>query len=400
MNSHPNFKNNKLFIQILFCFGLTLLSYSTLVSRYQNTILKLENPAFPLKKRIIIALKQTLKENFIKRIWVGYAITKNDLTKLTYLKYGRNKHFLNKPTLNQLITGNQSFTKANQREKNKIIHSAALLALNKAGNNNAQKNLCFEEYNRNTELTTEFAILMDYSLESGRPRVYQVYIIPTNEVFNLEGRSLYWLGKTSQKESVDWLCYLFYHNTYLKLRQQIITAVSYHTSLPQIFQFLNHIVFGNFNIKLKEDSILRLGSQSSKLSDHLLCNILINIKNNKLKKKAILALSQSKNKKAFKVISSIAKKCKNKLIRKEAIFCLSQMPYEKSLSLLKNIIVNDRDSEICEFTVFVISQIPDKYASSILKQIARTHPDYNVREKANYWSDKIRNHTALNYTLD
>jgi len=259
MSSNPKFKKRKLFVQILFCFGLALLSYSTLVSRYQNTILKLENPAFPLKKRIMIALKQTLKENFIKRIWVGYVITKNDLTKSSYVKNGRNKFLLNMPTLKQLITGNQSSTKFNQKEKNKIIHSAAFSVLKKAGNNNVQKNFSVERYNRDTEVTNEFAILMDYSLESGRPRVYQVYIIPINEVFNLEGKNLYWLGKTSQKESVDWLCYLFYHNTYLKLRQQIITAVSYHTSLPLIFQFLNHVVFGKFDVKLKEVSIFRLG---------------------------------------------------------------------------------------------------------------------------------------------
>lgn len=369
-------RGKKLLTPLIFiCYSL-LITHLNLNAQSIPEIYKLENPHFSLQKKISIALSQSIKEKSISRIWLGYIIQKETATDRFY--YFPNQKCINQksPRLHEAIH-EITFQKDNE-----------LSIENKPSTTTGHHLPDIGDFD-------EIIIFMDYYLESGRPKLMQIFASSLNARFDLRNKPVYWLGKASQKESIDWLKYVFAHDSEITLGNQIINGLASHPPDQKIYHFLNQVLFNNKEIALKESVIFCLGNYSTTYSDNILSKFIKKSRSANLSKKAIIALSQSNSPQAIYLLSSIAIRERDKSIRKEAIFSLSQIEHQKSLQILQQIVFKDKNPDIQDFTVFALGQMQHPAATNILYQLSETHPNIHVRKKALFWIGKQRNQKAL-----
>jgi len=246
----------------------------------------------------------------------------------------------------------------------------------------------------------KLAIILDYSLESGNPCLYHIFLQRMDQPFFKEIRPIFWLGEGVASTSLDWLKYQFHKTTYSKLQQQMIASIGAHKCSKQVVEFQKHIILGNYSLSLKNEAIHWLGRHNSHETINLLTYLALKHKDIRLRKKSIFALSQLKTRDAFAIISILARKEKNQEVRQTAIFWLSQLPCEDATEVLNGILMNENNLKIKEYTLFAISQLPERKATPILSRIAQTSPDSRIRKRAMFWLDQTKDQRMLDFFLD
>ncbi len=367
------------FTPLIFIWFSILITVNYINAQSISDVYKLETPHFSLRKKISIALKQSIKDNSIKRIWLSYFISRENETDCFF--YYPNQKIVNPkcPMLHEAIHRigfrrddvYDNFTLQNKPDISNKYHSA------------------------NDGDCSEILIFMDYYLESGLPKLMQIYALPLNARFDFGNKPVYWLGKANQSESIDWLQYLFKKDSEIILGNQIIDGLSSHPPVQKIYSFLNQVLFNTYENTIKESAIFCLGNYGTKHSDYILSEFIVKSQCATLNKKAILALSQSNSPQAFYLLSSIAIKEDDKSTRKEAIFSLSQIDNQKSSLILKQLAFKDKNPDIQNFTVFALGQMQHPSAISILYQLSKSHPNGHIRKKALFWIGKHKNQKAL-----
>jgi len=250
------------------------------------------------------------------------------------------------------------------------------------------------------ETGEQMAIILDYSLESGNPCLYNIYLHNMNQPIELENRPIFWLEEEILSNSIDWLRCQFHRARYPKLKQQIITAVGAHHAIPSVVDFLEQVVLGNHSIALKIVAIHWLGQHDSVQSIGLLTFLAVKQQNILLRKKAIFALSQINDKTAKNVVTALASRGKNMEVRQEAIFWLSQIADDDALNTMNKILDGNDALQIKVYTVFAISQFPYSKAAPALNRIARSNPDAQVRKKARFWLERTRDHRIMDFVRE
>ena len=354
-----------------------------LISNYTNAqsiseIYKLENPHFSLQKKISVALKQSLKNSSITRIWLSYYISKEAETdRFNYFP----NHKCTNPNSPMLREAFETFNFARDHINNNIALSN-------------KPSILKNYHSNNCDHFKEIYILMDYYLESGRPKLMQIFTSSLNVRFDFGNKPVYWLGRATQSESVEWLKSVFKHDPEIFLSNQIIDGLSSHPPDQKIYKFLSEVLFNKYENTLKESAIFCLGNYGTRYSDYILSEFISKSNSANLNKKAILAIGQSNSSQALYLLSSIATHDGDVSIRKEAIFSLSQINHQKSLIVLGKIAFKDKNTDIQDFTVFALGQMQHPDAVNILYQLSKRHPNSRVRKKALFWIGK-QNQKAL-----
>ncbi|MBN2011351.1 HEAT repeat domain-containing protein [candidate division KSB1 bacterium] len=354
------------FITVLFC-------SHTLWPQYASFINKFENPALGIKKRLVVSLKQAMRSEYQNRVWIAYCIDvqKNRMTPMMYQT--------SLPTLRELLSSPNDAVSSRPKGK------AAKLLTPEWSHNRLKLERSSDD---------KMAILLDFSIESGRPILLRAQSIPMNSPFRLGYQELYWLGNVSHDESISLLSDCFKEYTYIQLRKSLLSLLDLHDDTQRIVGIYQRILGDDYSDDLKEACIFMLGQNRTAQSELVLSKYIIENKNSELRRKAIMALSHAKTKPAFDVLSHVFKHEKDVQIRKDAMLSLGMMANEKSLPLLTTILLNDKNSEMREFSVFVMGQIAHPKAETILTQIGRTHPDMAIRQKALNWLQRNNNQRA------
>ena len=257
-------------------------------------------------------------------------------------------------------------------------------------------------YGKNQNMSDHFklAIILDYSLESGHPYLYHVFIQNINQAFLNEDRPVFWLGKEAAMTSLDWLEKQFDKTSYLKLKQEIIKAADMHDCSAQVVEFQKSIILGKNPASLKNEAITILGKHNTPGSFRILAYLACKHKNIQIRKKAISALSELNNSHAFDVISFLARREKSREVRQAAIFWLSQQRNERATVVLEAILQSETDLNIKEYALFSISQLPEGKSAPILNRFVQTSPDSRIRKKALFWLDQTKDQRMFDFFLD
>jgi len=349
-----------------------------------------------LNTRINFALDLALKKYDGQRIWVIYSIDGYWTTNESRMIQGSIKE---NQTLEQIIF-EKTFNKGSSWTEQAISNPIESSVPNKLIQITSNKRVATQMDNKRRSDTKKIAIILDYSLESGNPCLYQIYLQRMNQPFSRENRSIFWLGEEVTSISVNWLNDQFYHTKYLKLKQQIIASIGTHNCSKQAIEFMKKIVWGNYSLLLKNEAIYWLSQHNSIESIKILAILAVKQTDIRLKKKAIFALSQIRDKKATTIVSVLAKQKKNRGIRQEAIFWLSQIADEDAIEVLNEILTSENDHAIKDYTIFAISQLPEMKATPILYQIAQNSPDSRIRKKAMFWLHRTRDQRMMDFFMD
>lgn len=237
-----------------------------------------------------------------------------------------------------------------------------------------------------------FAIILDYSFESGRPKLYQVSFQRLTDPFLKEKRPILWLGFAEAAQSLRWLKKQFVGTRYEPLQRQIVATLGQHDCPAELAALTQELVAGNDCISVKEAAIAMLQQQPSEQSLRLLIGLILNSADLRLTKKAMASLCQGKDPRGQAFVRALARQAPSTAVRKEAIFWLSQMADAQTVPVLQEIMLSNADIEIKEAAVFGISQLPDQKARGLLANIAQFDPSARIRQKARFWMQHTSEH--------
>ncbi len=353
-----------------------------------NEALPVNNdPRMHLTARIERITQWALRKYDGKKIWLIYTTT--GIAPCQFNAQEEPSFRANQSTLQRLIAGSSSkmATPPSQRQ-------AGVESLTPAQHHNTSPPGSKIKRPNSPQSSRDniFAIILDYSFESGRPKLYQVSFQRLTDPFLKEKRPILWLGFAEAAQSLGWLKKQLFCTRYELLQRQIVAALGQHDAPAELAALTQELVAGNYCIAVKEAAIAMLQQQPSEQSLRLLIGLILNSEDLRLTKKAMASLCQGKDPRGQAFVRSLARQAPSPAIRKEAIFWLSQMADARTIPVLQEIMLSNADIEIKEAAVFAISQLPDQKARGLLANIAQFDPSARIRQKARFWMQHTSEH--------
>jgi HEAT repeat protein len=241
------------------------------------------------------------------------------------------------------------------------------------------------------------------------------------------GYPVYWLGRISNDESLNFLRELVDRETSQKFGEQAIAALAMHND-GRVGQLLEGIVRDVKAENIRKSAVFWLGQtegETSFLADLVrndqesveirkqgafaigvssdagalttLQGLFPQVTNREVKKQIVFAASVNKNSdSAVDFLINVAGKDTDREVRKQAIFWLGQKAGQRALEVLGNTVEqNDEDTEVQKQAVFAISQRKKDESVPMLIKIAKTHQKGEVRKQALFWLGQIDDERAL-----
>ncbi len=345
-----------------------------------------------LSEKLGYTFKYSEQQNDCKKIWIVYQIKSDPAVYYSKISIKRNNSL--SKTLAELISDSSA------REQYKINKTAIFLQSRENKNDLFLATTSNFETSQQKNQSQTTAIILDCSLESGRPRIYQVIFQSMDKIFAEEDRTIFWLGEVNTAESFDKLEALFFDTKSEKMQQQIIRTLSLHPQENMFSSFSKKVLKRSYPLSLKNEVVLCLGKKQSIQSLQLLIQLAFKAPIIELQKKAIQALAQRAEPTAHAAVRILARDGIDTEIRKEAMFWLSQIGDQESIQILNHILHREPQAEIQEYAVFAISQIPNDYSRILLSIIAQTNPSPRIREKAIFWLGQATEQKEINFVLD
>jgi len=232
--------------------------------------------------------------------------------------------------------------------------------------------------------------------ETGKPPVLtEVRMSTLDLAFEFEGVPLFWLGKTSEEQSLALIRTLYGRNRGNEVREGLVAAAGCHGTPRLVVPFLETVLTGDGPDELRKDAAFWIGQQNDREGLRLLVGTARGDRSEEVRDGAVFSISQVELPAAADELIAIARNAEFRDSRKQAVFWLGQIASEKSGKALEEFARKDGDIEIQEQAVFALSQLPDNQGVDALIKLAKTHPDPRVRKKAVFWLGECDDPRAL-----
>ncbi len=240
----------------------------------------------------------------------------------------------------------------------------------------------------------DLGIFLKYG--TGRPPVLaDVSISNLDLAFDFEGAPLFWLGKTSEEQSLALIKTFYGRNRGSEAREGLVAAAGCHGTARLVVPFLETVLTGDGPDELRKDAAFWIGQQNDPNGLRLLVKAARDDRSEEVREGAVFSISQVALPEAVDEIIALARGAEARDVRKQAVFWLGQMASERSGKALVEIARKDGEIEIQEQAVFALSQLPDNQGVDALIKLAKTHPDPRVRKKAVFWLGECDDPRAL-----
>lgn len=255
------------------------------------------------------------------------------------------------------------------------------------------------------------------------------------EIYNLDrrreysGYPVYWLGRASNEESLNFLKAIADAEPNRRLAEQAVGAIAVHDD-GRVSAMLEEFVrqskiesvrktavfwIGQIDganpmlaelvrndqeaLEVRKQAAFAIGVSKSSAALATLENLYGSVKEREVKKQIIFAASINENKEgSVDFLIRTASNDPDREVKKQALFWLGQKAGERSRAALGNVIEsNDADTEVQKQAVFAISQRSKDEAVPMLIKIARTHPKPEVRKQAIFWLGQTGDERALDF---
>ncbi len=255
------------------------------------------------------------------------------------------------------------------------------------------------------------------------------------EVYNLDrrrqysGYPVYWLGRASNNESLDFLRGLTTQDQEKRAAEHSVMAIAFHDD-PRVDSMLEDMIRSSSNQSIRKTAVFWLGQTPG---HHPFLGELVRNEqeNTEVRKQAAFAIGVSRDRSAMSQLESLypavnSREVKKQIIfatsinnnendgvdflirvaesdgdrelKKQALFWLGQKAGKRALEALgKTAESNDADTEVQKQAVFAISQRSKDESVPLLIKIARTHSKPEVRKQAIFWLGQTGDERALEF---
>lgn len=231
----------------------------------------------------------------------------------------------------------------------------------------------------------ETAILFKYDYNSKSIYDFEELVICNLSLYvDFGNHTVYWLGKTDNKNSLDYMFDLYknVNDTYFK--KELISGVGIHIDQQETTSFLKNIIYGKSEKELREHSIFWLSCQNNNEAFTTLKKLISSDPSIEIRKDAVISLSNMKIPGATEELINIARHNGESELRKHAVYGLGNIAVKQAEDALKNIIENDPDIEIKKHAVYSLANTSNNVIPYLIK-LAKTHPSLSIRKSA-IWS--------------
>lgn len=220
-------------------------------------------------------------------------------------------------------------------------------------------------------------------------------LLDPEQAYEVEGLPVYWLGRATADESLDFLDKAYAATEDEQARKSLHFAVSSHLG-PRPVDILKKASLGPGPAKVRESAVFWLGNIGDARSFAALKDVYGREKEGSVKKQVVFALQLSKQKEALEELIRIAKHESDADLRKNAIFWLGQKASTETVKALTDIVGSSAEEDpIKDQAVFAISQLPKERSVPLLIDIARKNKTASIRKKAIFWLGQSGDPAAL-----
>jgi HEAT repeat protein len=265
--------------------------------------------------------------------------------------------------------------------------------------------------------------------EPNGPSVTRVEIYNLDRAREYSGYRVYWLGRSSNEESLNLLRGLFDGRQEGRVGEHATMAIALHddarvagilkslvrqssiekTRTSAIFwlgqiggetPFLSELVRNESeSVEARKQAAFAIGISKDSDAISALQNLYSSVTHRDVKEQIIFAASINEDKDAaVNFLIDVSSKDNDRESRKKAIFWLGQKAGERSLNALKDTLdSSDADTEVQKQAVFAISQRPKDESVPLLIKIAKTHASPAVRKQAIFWLGQTGDERAVDF---
>ncbi|HLX13234.1 MAG TPA: HEAT repeat domain-containing protein, partial [Bacteroidota bacterium] len=216
----------------------------------------------------------------------------------------------------------------------------------------------------------------------------------------LNDEPVFWLGKTADSASNDFLASLYNDDRGMHLKKEIVSTIGLSARSEQSFAFLAKVLSGKDETEIRKDAAFWLGQSNSDRALDLLMQSAQNDKSSAVRENCVFAISQMKGDRSVDSLIALAQKSENEETRKKAIFWLSQKAGKKATAALENAVYDDKDYDIQKSALFALTQLPEHDGVDIIIKVATTHPNPKIRKDAIFWLGESGDQRALKTLID
>ncbi len=338
----------------------------------------------PLSDRVQWAL-QAANGQDANGFWVGYSISKF-MHKDSWMGRIGGKNWASRKSLHALLGQSHLEEKLpDELNRNLSFSSSGVFHIGK--------------HHEDEELyLKEVGLLIYYTSRQAGPS--DLHMTNMSLGTDLKEKPLFWLGKSTDGESTNYLKSLFRTSGEDEFRTDLLRSVAMHENRVENFDFLVGVLQDDAADELREDAAFWIGQLDLPRGLALLKRVVANDPSMDVREKAVFAIGQMSSDDAQQVLINLARNEKNRDIRKKAIFWLGQQASRNATQVLEDMVFDDADTEVQGHAVHALAQMPAERSIPRLIEIATNHPNVAVRKKAIFWLGDSGDPRAVNVLIE
>lgn len=198
------------------------------------------------------------------------------------------------------------------------------------------------------------------------------------------GQPVTWIGKTDDRDSLDWLDGVARESAGDDLRHSALWALALHADegAEDRLQALARETVGD----LAEESIFWLGEARGESGYEALKGLLDTLPAGATRRHINFALSQNSSDRAVRLLTETARNDHDPEQRADALFWLAQEHPAAAEDIILEVIENEDNAEILERAVFALSQLPPETSGpALLALVKNNDAPREARRQAMFW---------------
>ena len=229
----------------------------------------------------------------------------------------------------------------------------------------------------------DIAILLGFSSDrGGSVTLTHVHVASIYLPMDFRGRTLLWLGRAADAQSIPLVEGLFTSASQPELREDIVSAVGIHGSSDAVVPILLRWLSSKEPTDVRAQAAEWLGFHPTSAAVVALSRAARTDPAGDVRREAAEALADNTLPAATDSTIAVAKTATDPDARREAVEGLGQKSEDRALAALIAIAQNDRDEEVQREAVETLGEMPGGRGLSAVRDIARTHPRPDVRREA------------------
>lgn len=229
----------------------------------------------------------------------------------------------------------------------------------------------------------DIAILLGFSADrSGAATLTHVHVASIYLPMDFRGRTLLWLGRAADSQSIPLVEGLFPSTTPPDLRADIVSAVGIHGASAAVVPILIRWLNSREPTDVRAQAAEWLGFHPTAAAVVALSRAARSDAAGDVRREAAEALADNMLPAALDSTIAIALSATDAEARREAVEGLGQKSEDRALSTLVSIARTDRDEDVQREAVETLGEMSDGRGLNAVRDIARTHPRPDVRREA------------------